>query len=504
MKTGDKNRAIALGVRIGLVFLIAVAVLILAAYYVLSENVHTLLTSYTIKLIEAMVDQGVISVENELQAGRAEAEILADYFAKNDDLADSEIRFPQNLIRPDVLRAVYISESGLTSSDGRKLDIRSRQDVRSAFEGESTFYGPYFNEENEYVICYTAPVKEDSAVVGVLSIEKSGYRFCELIEGIQFVDSGESYIINAEGTDIAVSDQEHIDWVNSQYNARELLEKKEDATTRSILELEQRGLNGESGVGTYYWDEGLCYVVYSPISSAGWVFLAGIREEELAQMTQDTLFTSISNGPTLAVCMIVFLLLTGLIVFWIISNTKKNAEINEKLEFIANRDSLTGLPNRRFLENRLTRMWEYPIKVSGQAAVFMMDIDNFKRYNDCYGHPQGDECLRCVANIIKHIFEGCGGEVIRYGGEEFVAVAFLLDQSAAIELGRNICRMVEDEGMPDADGGAVTISVGVCHVNTTLDASLKQCIELADKALYQAKKNGKNRAELLTAEKEKA
>ena len=285
--------------------------------------------------------------------------------------------------------------------------------------------------------------------------------------------------------------------MKTEYNAGRLLKENGDDETRSILELEQLGLNGEEGVGTYYWNGGLCYVIYAPIPSENWVMLAGLREEEIAAMTQSTLFSAISKGPALSICITVFLLLTVLIIYWIISNTKRNAEINEKLEMIANHDALTGLLNRRFLENSLSELWKYPIKVTSQAAVFMVDIDNFKKYNDFYGHPKGDVCLRRMATVLKAVFDDYESDVIRYGGEEFTAVVFSIDSQMAKELGEKICRRAEEEKVPDGNGGVVTVSVGVCHVETTLDKSLDECIRIADNALYQAKKSGKNQSVFL-------
>ena len=75
-------------------------------------------------------------------------------------------------------------------------------------------------------------------------------------------------MINAEGTDIAVSRREHVEWVDSQYNAEKILEEKEDPVTRSIIELERNGLDGKSGRGTYCWEDGLCYLFYAPIPYA--------------------------------------------------------------------------------------------------------------------------------------------------------------------------------------------------------------------------------------------
>lgn len=494
MEYEGKNHAIKLGIRIGITFLFTLCILILVAYYALSQNLHTNLTDYTIKLVQAMVNQGVTTVEYELQAGRDEVAVLANSVHVSEG-SNQIVEFPAQIVTESrELRMVYVSERGTVASDGRQRDISNRPDIIEAYHGEISVYGPYYNEEQEYVICYSAPIKRAGKIVGVLSIEKDGYYFCDLIESIRFVDSGESYIINSRGTDIAVSDQEHIDWVKEEYNARELLKESENEETRSVLELEDRGLNGESGVGTYYWNGGLCYVIYKPIPSENWVLLAGLREEEIAAMTQSTLFSAISKGPVLSICILAFVLLTGVILYWIISNMKKSTEINEKLEIIANHDALTGLLNRRFLEAGLSEMWKYPIKVTSQAAVFMIDIDNFKKYNDFFGHPQGDTCLCHIASVLKGVFDGY---VIRYGGEEFIAVVFSVGLQAAKELGEEACHRTEGEAIPDGRGGVVTVSVGVCHVVSTLNISLNECINIADNALHQAKNSGKNRVVIL-------
>lgn len=497
MEIRDKNQAIFLGIRVGFIFLMTVIVIIFAAYYTLSRNFQTLLTNYTIKLVQAMVAQGVDMVESELEIGRKEAAMSAASFDVANAIQGSEPRFPRFFPGKDTLRMVYVSETRIIVSDGRKRTINDRPDIRAAFSGDIAVHGPYFNEDNEFVICYSAPVIRNGKITGVLSIEKDGYIFCKLIQSIRFVNTGESYIINAQGTDIAVSDPRHMEWVTSQYNAEKILSGQEDAVTRRILELERKGLDGEKGIGTYYWKNGLVYVIYEPIPSVGWVLFGGLREEELASMTQSVFFTSISKGPALKICLAVVFLLTVLIIYWIISSMKKSAEINKKLEIIANHDALTGLLNRRFIETGLAEEWKYPIRASGQAALFMLDIDNFKKYNDFYGHLKGDDCLRQIASTFKKAFDGHNSYVIRYGGEEFIAVVLLVERKCALELGNKICRLVEDEALPDAEGGVVTVSVGMCHIPSTVDISLSECIQIADKALYQAKTSGKNRAVML-------
>lgn len=499
MKGRDKRRAITLGARIGLVFVMALAVVILVVYYVLSQNFSRLLTDYSIQLVQSMIGQGVTLVENELESGRKEISLLADSF----DVPETDggpVEFQTQIFdKEDFLRMTYVTETGTTASDGRTGDVRGREDIAAAFDGTPGIYGPYFDEAGQYVICFTAPVWRDGEVAGVLSVEKDGYLFSRLIKDLRFADSGECYVIDANGTDIAVSDPNHIEWVDTQYNGRKLLEEKEDPTTRSIVELEQKGLDGETGVGTYLWN-GNVYVAYQPVPSTGWVFLAGLREEEITAMTRSVIYASVENGPALRICFTVFLLLAALMVYWIAASMKKNEEINRKLELIANHDSLTGLLNRRFLETELSERWSYPVKISGSAAVYMMDIDDFKKYNDFFGHQKGDDCLRTVSGIFKNTFQGKDSYVMRYGGEEFVAVAFLLDQSIAMEKGKEICRSVENEKLPNGRGGYVTVSIGICHVDLTSGTSLYDCIKNADGALYRAKGEGKNRAVLVEAE----
>lgn len=415
MEVVDRKHGVSLGVRVGAVFLITVITVIMVAYYVLSQNFQGLLTNYSIKLIEAMAAQGVNMVEIELAAGRQEALFLADSFSVPEPGAEVKFRYPY--AEDGYLRVVYVTETETVSSDGRKLDVRDRQDIRDAFEGITGVYGPYFNEENEYVVCYSAPVRQGDHIAGVLSVEKDGYRFCEIIKDIRFVNSGESYIINAEGTDIAVSDQNHIDWVNSQYNARQLYEDQADEETKSIIELESRGLNGETGIGTYYWHSGLCYVFYHPIPSTGWVLLAGMREEELHAMTQSALVAFVSDGPLLGFCLLLVLFLTALIVYWIIASMKKAAEINNKLELIANFDSLTGLKNQNSYHVMLNTLSK---EESSHLVCIYVDVNGLHELNNYLGHQAGDSMLKTVADTLRRAFPK--EEVYRIGGDEFVVL----------------------------------------------------------------------------------
>lgn len=416
MENVDKKHAAALGIRVGIVFLTAVIIMIIAVYFMLSRNFQGLLRDYTIKIVESMTAQGVKIVETELEMGKQEVSFLADAFIIPESKSDT-VRFPAPYAENGHLRMVHVTNTETITSDGRQRIISEREDITSAFAGEVSIYGPYFNEENEYVICYSAPIRKNGTIAGVLSIEKDGYRFCELIENIRFVDSGESYIINAQGTDIAVSDLSHIDWVNSQYNARKLYAQEPTEETKSIIELESKGLMGEKGTGTYYWNNGLCFLSYQPINSVNWVFLAGLRQEEIVSMTQSALSSSVSKGPVLGICLCLVFFLTALIIFWIISSMKKSAEINEKLKIIANYDSLTGLMNRNSYHAVLNTLNKDDLR---SFACVYIDANGLHELNNHLGHQAGDQMLKAVADALLREFSP--DQLYRIGGDEFVVL----------------------------------------------------------------------------------
>lgn len=423
METKEKKQAVFLGIRVGVIFVMAVVAIFMIAYYVLSQEFKSLLTDYTISIAETMTSQGVGLVEAELDSKKQRVSSLASSFSYSLKENIEGLESLQFDTGNDCIRMLYVTKEKTLSSDGRKRHIYERQDILDAFKGDIGVYGPYFNEENEYVICYSAPVKKNYEIVGAVSIEIDGYIFCDVIENIRFIKSGESYIINTEGTDIAVSDKNHIDWVKGQYNARKLLESYPNDEVKSIVELEQNGLDGQMGVGTYYWEDGLCYVAYEPIPSVGWVILSGMREEELAAMTQTVIFSAISKGPILEICFLIMFLLMGLIIYWIISSMKKNAEINEKLKIIANFDTLTGLMNRNSFHNDLDNISKKEIE---SFACIYIDVNGLHELNNHLGHQAGDQMLIAVANALNQQFSA--DDIYRIGGDEFVILCFYVNK----------------------------------------------------------------------------
>lgn len=167
-----------------------------------------------------------------------------------------------------------------------------------------------------------------------------------------------------------------------------------------------------------------------------------------------------------------------------------NTKITEKrLEHFANGDQLTMLTNRRGFASLAPELKRYCEKKSLKLLVVMADIDDFKRYNDTYGHIEGDICLKNVAARIRENFSRSTDICARYGGEEFIVLSAFKEDGKILE---HIKELLSDvENTVDKNGG-VTLSIGVCISDNPSKSELGDLIKSADQELYNAKTNGKN------------
>ena len=156
-------------------------------------------------------------------------------------------------------------------------------------------------------------------------------------------------------------------------------------------------------------------------------------------------------------------------------------------------DALTGLPNRRLLDEKL-KEW---FADDQTMAVMMIDIDHFKLFNDMLGHPAGDDCLKLIGRALSTVANNTNVLCTRFGGEEFVVIARSINEIEAARIADSIVKAVEALKIchPGRSDGTkvVTVSVGVAFKTKGILASLRDVTEEADKALYRAKRNGRNR-----------
>ncbi|MDE2402794.1 MAG: GGDEF domain-containing protein [Burkholderiales bacterium] len=172
------------------------------------------------------------------------------------------------------------------------------------------------------------------------------------------------------------------------------------------------------------------------------------------------------------------------------------SEINLKLQELSRVDVLTELFNRRHFQEYLQDAWSRARGDGGEVAIIMIDVDHFKAYNDHYGHPAGDKCLRQVAAALQASLRRPGDMVARFGGEEFIAVLPQTSLAVAVQAAERIRKAVEGLAMPHEKSDTapvLTVSVGVaCSKADGALASPDALISEADQALYRAKHQGRN------------
>lgn len=175
------------------------------------------------------------------------------------------------------------------------------------------------------------------------------------------------------------------------------------------------------------------------------------------------------------------------------------AEMNLELERLAVTDSLTGLANRRFFNEFLSREWLRERRNQQPFSILMIDIDQFKKYNDHYGHLEGDVCLQKISWALQGTLCRAGDLLARYGGEEFIAILPQTDARGASELAAAFHSSVEELALPHHKSTVspfVTVSIGIASVIPNQKLSSSQVIAMADKALYRAKQSGRNQSVL--------
>ena len=181
------------------------------------------------------------------------------------------------------------------------------------------------------------------------------------------------------------------------------------------------------------------------------------------------------------------------------TRTNELKEANQKLEAMSMTDGLTRIANRRKFDMHYLDEWSRATRNNRPLAILMLDVDQFKLFNDCFGHQQGDRCLQQIANILKSFTNRPGELATRYGGEEFVILIPEMVAEKAGQFAELIRNEIELLGIPQAPSAlhrVVTVSIGVASNSISLTDSPDSFLKQADIALYKAKESGRNRVEL--------
>ena len=188
-----------------------------------------------------------------------------------------------------------------------------------------------------------------------------------------------------------------------------------------------------------------------------------------------------------------------------ISERKKTEEkllaLQKELEALSFKDGLTNIANRRRFDACLQVEWESARTNRHPLSLLLFDIDYFKQYNDLYGHVRGDKCLVDIAQTLSLALDGPRDLVARYGGEEFIVLLPQADANVALKVAERCQRLVQKQAIAHAQsphGEHITVSIGVGTLIPSEGLRPSDFIDAVDQQLYAAKKNGRNRVEVLT------
>ena len=178
---------------------------------------------------------------------------------------------------------------------------------------------------------------------------------------------------------------------------------------------------------------------------------------------------------------------------------KQLQAVNEELKRLSSLDGLTGIANRRYLDDCLIQEWNRANRDKRELSLIMLDVDCFKLFNDTYGHLAGDDCLRQVASVLKNCAKRPADLPARYGGEEFVLLLPNTNITGATSVAEDVRQAVEQLCIPHKNstaGNYVTVSLGVASSGNKKMISPQMLVAAADEALYEAKRVGRNRVEV--------
>ena len=175
-------------------------------------------------------------------------------------------------------------------------------------------------------------------------------------------------------------------------------------------------------------------------------------------------------------------------------------ETNNQLKELAMIDGLTQIANRRFFDEMYEKSYKEIVRDKTTLAILMIDVDQFKPYNDNYGHAAGDECLIAIAKVLKKSLKRPSDLIARYGGEEFIVLLKEIDLEGAKQVSESLVTAVGALNLVHEYSSVsdhVTISIGLAHKTEGDEVNKESLLKKADDALYKAKSEGRNRVSIL-------
>lgn len=329
-----KNKKSFITLGISTLLIIITVFLCITIFNTINKVFFNATTNQTLETLEVVRGLGIHLVDNNLRELKDDLEekavvLTQSYESYNDASLENIAPFLANLSLPkDGIDYLLADVNGVVVDEHlNPYNLSSELNLTDIFSQQKTvIIDPYFNQDNEYILAVVTPLQLSQRSY-LLILRLDGYCVSRWMEDIQFeIGSGLSYIINAEGRNIATSKEETYEWITSQYNSQELATHDEESKT--VAELEKQVLDGKTGRGSYIWEGEENYLVYAPIEETNWGFFVGFYGEDMNNFIKDSAIGSISSSVPF------FIALTGLFfifVFYINYNYRKERKYIDEL-----------------------------------------------------------------------------------------------------------------------------------------------------------------------------
>lgn len=453
------------------------------------------------------------------------------------------------------------SEYYSTSENGEGLffvekfdnfDPRTRPWYIKAVSNESSSFSDIYNHFvfKEPTITVSTPIYENNELIGVFGVDYLLTWLGKTLNSLPIGKSGQIFVVNSNNQLVASSSDEKIFKIEDGKSQLIKAEESENKIIRKTIELsenlpESKLINFDVNEEKYYANSesfeknGVEWRIYIVLSEADFLSEMNytIRKTEMFNILFILLFLVFGfwiarritkpivnlNASAKALTEGTFKYvdhenrqdelgqltksfnimgsqLTGLVAnleMQVAERTRELEERNEFLQELSFFDGLTGIPNRRRFDEFFNKAFSSSIRNSKPIAILMLDVDEFKKYNDTYGHLKGDECIKNVAAVLKNTIKRKSDMAARYGGEEFIVLLQDTDKDSIIKISKEIMRGIKDLNMEHVESiyGVVTVSIGIVYDIPNKNQNSAEFIAKADEALYYSKNNGKNRVE---------
>lgn len=316
----EKNKRsgfkIGIGNKIGIMIEIPILIIFIVVYFLLNKSIQKSIIDSNLNMLHNVTKLSANLVEKEISGNMMELKLIADNELIKNPSGDWE---QQNALlqkyqkENNYIRILLVDANGdFHSTDGQQNNLGQREDFVTAMSGEQAIFGPFFNSEGEFLISYITPIFNHGKVTGAVAIIKDGNTFSNIIHDIEFLNTGEVYLIDENGTMIAINNEEKASLITEKTNRQEL--SKEDASYTKLAEIEKEALSGATSNSIYEQENQKFHITYTPVEGSKWALLSTVNETEFKNLANESLNML---RTIIIISILVLILFNFCISFWI-------------------------------------------------------------------------------------------------------------------------------------------------------------------------------------------